>query len=354
MACTSPSLKYSLFLRHINAHAPSDEHSLVCPDKAQGKLEAPALVAVLTSSQDAAARLYAEAAETALQPVPLTVAERRMCNPSDATITVLAGIVSSRVSAVFVSGGGSSPADEAGRGLPIGTSPRTQGSIAEMMSLFRVVSMNLHAALHPCHDGDGTDCGRRAFKDDVDRIQVSSGSQSCQNMLESSSQVWQSSGGSPPHWVTIDLKEGLVISAVELETYSSDSYCPSRVKLEFTQKGEATWKLLPHMDSIGIQLHGTRTHSLVNLGDRARQHGFTRLRLTILENHNGGGNSRIKSIHITVAPTFNKSKAATSALQTATADITLESAREAAAQVVHFRRDLAAGGQLDGRELVGR
>jgi len=297
-------------------------------------LEVPALVAVLTASQTVASRLYKEAAETAMQPVPLTMAERQICQPSDATISVLASLVKQHVSKLV-----SESDDHRAR------------AVAEISSLFRVASINLHAVLDA---GDGVHGAREARKQDLEEIRVSSGSATQENMFESSSSYWQSAD-SRPHWVTIRLKKGLIISAVELETYQADSYCPSKIKLEFRREGESSWMSLPGTESISVALHETpsvsgRLHQLANFENQAKRHSFSSLRLTILENHHSGSNSRVKSIKVTVAPASSEEKVPS--LQTATVESVLESAREVALQVLQFRHE--ARSQLESSEAGGR
>lgn len=300
----------------------------------------PALCAVLAGTQATAAWLYAQAAETTLQPVPLTAAERRICQPSDANISVLAGIVHERISTMFLGGGRLGSADEDGSCLPVDGSVRWQESMAQLRSLLRLVSMNLHAALCPPDDRNG----RQASREDVSEIQVSTGSGSRENMLDISSSTYWQSNGSRPHWAIFTLKTGLIILSVEMESGGRDtSYCPSRVKLEFKQDGKSSWIALPETESISCSPVGT--HSLVNLGNQAKRHNFSQLRLTILANHNSGQDSQIKSVRIKVA---HVSEVKEAALQTATAQRVLASAREAAVQVWMLRHNSAAGDLLGG------
>jgi hypothetical protein len=226
------------------------------------------------------------------QAIPITAAERDLCQPDDAVLLALVETIDVRMPAIvgmLEEGHNKQSADS------------TEG-IAPMIGLFRIMKMNLQAVLKDSSSSAGSrssEAGRVASREDMEELRVSSGEGKMQYLFDGNSQTeWQTNSGSNghPHWIEVKLAAGLEILSVEVDFRINDNYRPDLVKLEFMPLGLGGWQTLDSTGSISISSHGK--HNLIS---DLRQ-AFTGLKLSVLSNHGQGRECRISALNITISP----------------------------------------------------
>ncbi len=224
--------------------------------------------------------------------IPITAAERDLCQPDDAVLFALVEIIDMHMPVLvgmLEEGHDKQSADS------------TEG-IAHMMGLFRIMNMNLQAAVKDDASTVGSrssEAGRMASREDMEELRVSSGEGTMQYLFDGNSRTeWETDSSGPPHWIEVKLAAGLEILSVEVDFDDGDdiSYRPALVKLEFIPPGQGGWQTLDSTDSISISSHGKHT-LMSNMGGKS----LSGLKLSVLRNNDNGCDSRIRALKIMIA-----------------------------------------------------
>ena len=174
------------------------------------------------------------------QAIPITAAERDLCQPDDAVLLALVKIIDVRMPAIV---------GMLEKGHDKQSADSTEG-IARMIGLFRIMKLNLQAALKDSSSTVGSrssEAGRIASREDMAELRVSSGEGKMQYLFDGNSQTeWQTNSGSNghPHWIEVKLAAGLEILSVEVDFRINDNYRPELVKLELMPLGLGGWQTL--------------------------------------------------------------------------------------------------------------